>query len=151
MIRNYFHVFTNLPGILARINGELEGKASKASLDALRYTVGRKADQEHVSKLAEIAVERFRDRPTNADLSQTRIDLGVRLDRLEAIIEKTGLADLATTLDQIAADQPEPGLRESIRETIAKATANMEAAKAPTDITPIVKKVRAPRKPKGDQ
>jgi hypothetical protein len=79
----------------------------------------------------------------HADLSQAKIDLGVRLDALEAIIEKTGLADLATTLDQIAADQPEPGLRESIRETIAKATANVEAAK--------VTKARASRKPKGGQ
>lgn len=141
MIRNYLHIFTNLPGILARINSELEGKASKASVDTLRHTVGKKADHDHVTKLAEIAVERFRDRPTLADLSQAKIDLGVRLDRLEAIIEKTGLADLATTLDQIAADQPEPGLRESIRETIAKAQANVDAAK--------VTKVRKPRAPKG--
>lgn len=147
-MRNYFHVFTNLPGILARIERELEGKASKASVDALRYTVGKKADQYWVGDLVKTQIEknnefreRFADRPTLADLSQTKIDLGVRLDRLEAIIEKTGLADLATTLDQIAADQPEPGLRESIRETIAKAQANVDAAK--------VTKVRKPRAPKG--
>lgn len=151
MIRNYLHIFTNLPGILARINSELEGKASKASVDTLRHTVGKKADQDHVSKLAEIAVERFRDRPTHADLSQAKIDLGVRLDRLEAIIEKTGLADLATTLDQIAADQPEPGLRESIRETIAKAQDGLAGRCISTDITPLAKKVRAPRKPKGGE
>lgn len=139
MIRNYLHIFTNLPGILARINSELEGKASKASVDTLRHTVGKKADQDHVSKLAEIAVERFRDRPTHADLSQAKIDLGVRLDRLKAIIEKTGLADLATTLDQIAADQPEPepGLRESIRETIAKAKSNLEAVKTGEPSLPV--------------
>ncbi len=151
MIRNYLHIFTNLPGILARINSELEGRASKASVDTLRHTVGKKADQDHVSKLAEIAVERFRDRPTQADLSQTRIDLGVRLDRLEAIIEKTGLADLATTLDQITVDQPEPGLRESIRETIAKAQDGLAGRCISTDITPVAKKVRAPRKPKGGE
>lgn len=157
-MRNYFHVFTNLPGILARIERELEGKASKASVDALRYTVGKKADQYWVGDLVKTQIEknnefreRFADRPTLADLSQAKIDLGVRLDRLEAVIEKTGLADLATTLDQIAADQPEPGLRESIRETIAKAQDGLAARCASTDITPPAKKVRAPRKPKGSQ
>lgn len=122
-MRNYIHVIKNLPGILARLERELQGKASNSAVNALSA--------------------RMVTRPTQADLSQTRIDLGVRLDRLEAIIEKTGLADLATTLDQIAADQPEPGLRESIRETISKAQANVEAVK--------VTKARASRKPKGDQ
>ena len=130
-MKNYIHVLTNLPGIIARIEQELQSKASATSVTALSARLSTK--------------------PTNADLSQTRIDLGVRLDRLEAIIEKTGLADLATTLDQIEADQSEPDLRESIRETIAKAQANVDAAKEATDITPLVKKVRAPRKPKGDQ
>jgi hypothetical protein len=122
-MRNYIHVIKNLPGILARLERELQGKASTSAVTALSA--------------------RMVTRPTHADLSQAKIDLGVRLDALEAIIEKTGLADLATTLDQIAADQPEPGLRESIRETIAKATANVEAAK--------VTKARASRKPKGGQ
>lgn len=120
-MRNYIHVLKNLPGILARLERELQGKASNSAVNALSA--------------------RMVTRPTQADLSQTRIDLGVRLDRLEAIIEKTGLADLATTLDQIAADQPEPGLRESIRETIAKAQANVDAAK--------VTKARKPKAPKG--
>ncbi len=138
MIRDYLHVLKNLPGILARINSELEGKASTASVDALRYTVGRKADQTHVTKLAEAASdrlsktvalddhnvvisiinERLSERPTMADLSQAKIDLGVRIDGLEAEIE-----------------------------TLALNAAKPQA----TDITPLVQKVRAPRKPKGSQ
>ena len=138
MIRDYLHVLKNLPGILARINSELEDKASKASVDALRYTVGRKADQTYVTKLAEAASdrlsktvalddhnvvisiinERLSERPTMADLSQAKIDLGVRIDGLEAEIE-----------------------------TLALNAAKPQA----TDITPLVQKVRAPRKPKGDQ
>ena len=138
MIRDYLHVLKNLPGILARINSELEDKASKASVDALRYTVGRKADQTYVTKLAEAASdrlsktvalddhnvvisiinERLSERPTMADLSQAKIDLGVRIDGLEAEIE-----------------------------TLALNAAKPQA----TDITPLVQKVRAPRKPKGPQ
>lgn len=130
-MRTYIHTLLNLPGILARLERELQ---SKASSTVVAYDNARFAGS------LEIVQARLADRPTQADLSQTRIDLGVRLDRLEAIIEKTGLADLATTLAEIAADGPEPGLRESIRETIAKATANVDAAKA-----------RAPRKPKGGE
>lgn len=138
-MRNYIHVIKNLPGILARIERELQGKASTASVG---HGVGQcQIRMNGLHDRLSTVETRLADRPTNADLSQTRIDLGVRLDRLEAIIEKTGLADLATTLDQIAADQPEPGLRESIRETIAKAQANVDAAK-PT-------KARKPNAPKG--
>ena len=137
MIRDYLHVLTNLPGILARINSELEGKASTASVDALRYTVGRKADQTYVTKLAEAASdrlsktvalddhnvvisiinERLSERPTMADLSQAKIDLGVRIDGLEAEIETLALNAVKTG--------------------------------QATDITHLVQKVRAPRKPKG--
>lgn len=139
MIRDYLHIFTNLPGILARIERELEGKASTASVG---HGVGQcQIRMNGLHDRLSTVETRLTSRPTHADLSQTRIDLGVRLDRLEAIIEKTGLADLATTLDQIAADQPEPGLRESIRETIAKAQANVDAAK--------VTKARKPKAPKG--
>ena len=107
-------------------------------MDALRYTVGRKADQTYVTKLAEAASdrlsktvalddhnvvisiinERLSERPTMADLSQAKIDLGVRIDGLEAEIE-----------------------------TLALNAAKPQA----TDITPLVQKVRAPRKPKGPQ
>lgn len=138
MIRDYLHVLKNLPGILARINSELEGKASTASVDALRYTVGRKADQTYVTKLAEAASdrlsktvalddhnvvisiinERLSERPTMADLSQAKIDLGVRIDGVEREIE-----------------------------TLALNAVKPQA----TDITPLVQKVRAPRKPKGPQ
>lgn len=137
MIRDYLHVLKNLPGILARINSELEGKASTASVDALRYTVGRKADQTYVTKLAEAASdrlsktvalddhnvvisiinERLSERPTMADLSQAKIDLGVRIDGLEAEIETLALNAVKTG--------------------------------QATDITHLVQKVRAPRKPKG--
>ena len=137
MIRDYLHVLKNLPGILARINSELEGKASTASVDALRYTVGRKADHTYVTKLAEAASdrlsktvalddhnvvisiinERLSERPTMADLSQAKIDLGVRIDGLEAEIETLALNAVKTG--------------------------------QATDITHLVQKVRAPRKPKG--
>lgn len=88
MIRNYLHIFTNLPGILARINSELEGKASKASLDALRYTVGRKADTNFVVSLSEIINERFAERPTHADIVLVKEEIGVRLELLEAVQPK---------------------------------------------------------------
>lgn len=137
-MRNYIHIFKNLPGILARIERELQGKASAS---VVGHGVGQcQIRMNGLHDRLSTVEDRLSDRPTLADLSQAKIDLGVRLDRLEAIIEKTGLADLATTLDQIAADQPEPGLRESIRETIAKATANVDAAKA--------RKPRAPKGPK---
>lgn len=132
MIRDYLHVLKNLPGILARINSELEGKASTASVDALRYTVGRKADQTYVTKLAEAASdrlsktvalddhnvvisiinERLSERPTHADIVLVKEELGVRMDKLEA---------------------------------------TLLPSKEATDITPLVQKVRAPRKPKGPQ
>ena len=138
MIRDYLHVLKNLPGILARINSELEGKASTASVDALRYTVGRKADQTYVTKLAEAASdrlsktvalddhnvvisiinERLSERPTHADIVLVKEELGVRLDGVEREIE-----------------------------TLALNAVKPQA----TDITPLVQKVRAPRKPKGPQ
>lgn len=153
MIRDYLHVLKNLPGILARINSELEGKASTASVDALRYTVGRKADQTYVTKLAEAASdrlsktvalddhnvvisiinERLSERPTMADLSQAKIDLGVRIDGLEAEIEtlalnavKTGEPNLTDTLGRVVRIDQHPGLI-------------------------IEKAPRKPRKPKGPQ
>lgn len=148
-MRNYVHVIKNLPGIIARIERELQGKASTASVG---HGVGQcQIRMNGLHDRLSTVETRLTSRPTLADLSQAKIDLGVRLDRLEAVIEKTGLADLATTLDQIAADQPEPGLRESIRETIAKAQDGLAARCASTDITPPAKKVRAPRKPKGSQ
>ena len=117
MSRNYLHVLKNLPGILARINSELEGKASKASVDALRYTVGRKADTNFVVNLSEIINERFSERPTHADIVLVKEELGVRIDRVEREIETLALNAVKTG--------------------------------QATDITHLVQKVRAPRKPKG--
>ena len=136
MIRDYLHVLKNLPGILARINSELEGKASTASVDALRYTVGRKADQTYVTKLAEAASdrlsktvalddhnvvisiinERLSERPTHADIVLVKEELGLRLDVLEApimigpVIEKTGEPNLTDTLGRVVRIDQHPGL-----------------------------------------
>lgn len=116
MIRDYLHVLKNLPGILARIERDLASKASTASVDTLRYTVGRKADQTYVTKLAETASdrlsktvalddhnvvisiinERLSERPTHADIVLVKEELGVRLDGVEREIETLALNAVKT-------------------------------------------------------
>lgn len=91
--------------------GTLEDRAldlelNKADKSVVSYNTGQ--CQIRMNGLA----DRLDNRPTMADLSQAKIDLGVRLDKLEA---------------------------------------TLLPAKDATDITPLAKKVRAPRKPKGDQ
>lgn len=43
-MRNYIHIIKNLPGILARIESELQSKASSTSVAALTARLGQKAD-----------------------------------------------------------------------------------------------------------
>lgn len=82
---------------------------------------------------------RMATRVTRADLTIVESDLGARLEALE--------------LDYVRSDVRAEELRASIRNTIANAVANVEAVKPvpATDITHLVQKVRAPRKPKGPQ
>lgn len=160
MIRDYLHVLKNLPGILARINSELQGKASTASVDALRYTVGRKADQTYVTKLAEAASdrlsktvslddhnvvisiinERLSERPTHADIVLVKEELGVRMDKLEATLlpaVKTGESNLYGEIELVDLETME------VTATIPATKAEYEfAEKAAT-------KARKPRAPKG--
>lgn len=76
-MRNYIHTLLNLPGILARIERELQGKASSAAVTALNA--------------------RLVNRPTTGDLTILRSDLESRVEKLEATLlpaEKTGEANL---------------------------------------------------------
>jgi hypothetical protein len=156
MIRDYLTAFARLPMILARLESELQSKASSASVDALRYTVGRKADQTHVTKLTEAASdrlsktvalddhnvvisiinERLSERPTHADIVLVKEEIGLRIDGL--------VDDLATeVIDRAHADGELGAEIDTLALNAVKPVA--------TDITPLVKKVRAPRKPKGPQ
>lgn len=117
MIARYFHIIRNLPGILDRIERELGSKATKASVDTLRFTVTKKADTEFVVNLSGIINERFAERPTMADLSQAKIDLGVRIDGVEREVEtlalnavKTGEPNLTDTLGRVVRIDQHPGL-----------------------------------------
>lgn len=107
MIARYFHILKNLPGILNRLETELQSKATKASVDTLRFTVTKKADVEFVVNLSGIINERLDTKVNANDLTALHSLLGGRLDALET--------------------------------------------KPVTDITHLVQKVRAPRKPKGPQ
>lgn len=110
---NYIHILKNLPGILNRLETELQSKAAKSSVDTLRYTVTKKADVEFVVNLSGIINERLNERPTHADIVILKSDLGARLDVLES---------------QVAPAAPSANLRQDIRSSIANAVANVEAA-----------------------
>ncbi|MGQ2972044.1 MAG: hypothetical protein ACT6QM_05915 [Brevundimonas mediterranea] len=111
MIARYFHILRNLPGILDRIERELGSKATKASVDTLRFTVTKKADVEFVVNLSGIINERFAERPTHADIVLVKEEIGLRIDGLEKEVETLAFnsvlaefdADMAATKAEIEA------------------------------------------------
>lgn len=169
MIRRYFHILRNLPGILDRIERELGSKATKASVDTLRFTVTKKADVEFVVNLSGIINERFAERPTHADIVLVKEEIGVRLEVLEAgVIQANGEDDdINVNLDpkgkggvsvcgsklvnvangEAATDAVNRGQMDAAIYEALNAVKTVPA----TDITHLVQKVRAPRKPKGPQ
>lgn len=86
-MRNYIHIIRNLPGILKRLESEIQGKASASSVSALC------ADMNSLNR-------RLADRPTKADLTIVEGDLGARIEKLEAAFANTGPTgeDLRTKL-----------------------------------------------------
>lgn len=106
-MRNYIHIIKNLPGILARIESELQSKASSTSVAALTARLGQKADikatgdtMARIADELEATQDRLADRPTKADLTIATSDLGARLDKLEFdMLAKVGNNDLIALED----------------------------------------------------
>lgn len=91
-MRNYIHILRNLPGILKRLEDELRGKASAASVSALC------ADMNSLNR-------RLADRPTKADLTIVEGDLGARIEKLEATTSRDELRqNIRASIERAKAD-----------------------------------------------
>lgn len=100
-IKSYCHILAKLPGILARLERELQGKASAMSVAMNSASINSLEN-------------RVATKPNQADLTALHSILGGRLDTLEA---------------QVGPAAPTANLRREIRSSIANAVANVEAAK----------------------
>ena len=100
-IKSYCHILANLPGILARLERELQSKPSATSVAM------------NSAAIASLHT-RLNAKPTQADLTALHSLMGGRLDTLEA---------------QVGSQVSTANLRQDIRSSIANAVANVEAAK----------------------
>lgn len=142
-----FKTYLNLAGILNRIETELCRKASTAEVGVLTARLNAKADTKATGVTLATLEARLNTlegiiggKATIADLSQAKIDLGVRIDDLEKEVETLALNAVKTELS---------GDREAHTLDLAALDRVIQSSRPVADIDHLVKAPKKPRAPKG--